>query len=77
MSIIPISSLESARRKFFMISSQNMCKNLESHVFGSGAKMSLTAIISLESARRKFFMNSPQNMCKNLESNVLGLRRPN
>ena len=34
MSITPISSLESARRKFFMISSQNMCKNLESHVFG-------------------------------------------
>ena len=34
MSITPISSLESARRKFFMISSQNMCNNLESNVFG-------------------------------------------
>ena len=34
MSLTPIRSLESARRKFFMISSQNMCKNLESHVFG-------------------------------------------
>ena len=28
MSITPISSLESARRKFFMISSQNMCNKL-------------------------------------------------
>ena len=34
MSLPAISSLESAKRKFFMISSQNMCKNLESHVFG-------------------------------------------
>ena len=34
MSLTAIRSLESATRKFFMISSQNMCKNLESHVFG-------------------------------------------
>ena len=34
MSLISISSLESARRKFFMNSPQNMCKNLESYVFG-------------------------------------------
>ena len=34
MSLTGISSLESARRKFFMISSQNMCNHLESHVFG-------------------------------------------
>ena len=30
MSLTAISSLESARRKFFMNSPQNMCKNLES-----------------------------------------------
>ena len=43
MSITAISSLESARRKFFMISSQNMCKNLESNVFRlRRPKMSLT-----------------------------------
>ena len=77
MSLTGISSLESARRKFFMISSQNMCNHLDHTFLGSGAKMSLTAISSLESARRKFFMNSRQNMCKNLESNVLGLTRPN
>ena len=34
MSLTAISSLESARRKFFMNSTQNMCKNLESNVLG-------------------------------------------
>ena len=33
MSLTAISSLESAKRKFFMNSLQNMCKNFESHVF--------------------------------------------
>ena len=34
MSLTAICSLESARRKLFMKSNQNMCKNLESSVFG-------------------------------------------
>ena len=34
MSLTAISSLESARRKFLINSTQNMCKNLESNVFG-------------------------------------------
>ena len=34
MSLTAISSLESARKKFFMNSTQNICKNLESNVFG-------------------------------------------
>ena len=34
MSLTSICSLESARRKFFMNLSQNMCKNLESNLFG-------------------------------------------
>ena len=34
MSLTTICSLESARRKFFMSPTQNMCKNLESNVFG-------------------------------------------
>ena len=33
MSLTAISSLESSRRKFFMNSPENMCKNLESNVF--------------------------------------------
>ena len=32
MSLTAISSLESARRKFFMNSPENMCKNWESNV---------------------------------------------
>ena len=77
MSLTAISSPESARRKFFMNSTQNMCNHLESHVFGlRRPKMSLTANSLFQSDRRKFFMNSLQNMCKNLESNVFGLRRP-
>ena len=32
MSLKAISSLESARRKFFMNSTENMCKNKESNV---------------------------------------------
>ena len=34
MSLTAISSPESARRKFFMNSTQKMCNNLESNVFG-------------------------------------------
>ena len=34
MSLTGISSLESTRTKFFMNPTQNMCKNLESNVFG-------------------------------------------
>ena len=77
MSLTAISSLESARRKFFMNSTENMCKNLETNVFMlKKAEMSLIAISTLESARRKFLFNSTENMCKNLESNVFGLRSP-
>ena len=38
MSLTAISSLKSARRKLLMNSSQNMCKNLESNVLGSGGR---------------------------------------
>ena len=34
MSLTAICSLESARTKLFMNLTQNMCKNLESNVFG-------------------------------------------
>ena len=34
MSLTAICPLELARRKFFMNPTQNMCKNLESNVFG-------------------------------------------
>ena len=34
MSLTAISSLESTTRKFFINPTQNMCKNLNSNVFG-------------------------------------------
>ena len=34
MSLTAICSLESVSRKFFMNSTQNMCKNLDSNIFG-------------------------------------------
>ena len=59
MSLTAISSLESARRKFFMNSTYIMSTKVGITCFwAQDAKMSLTAISSLESARRKFFMNS-------------------
>ena len=77
MSLTVISSLDSARRKFFMNSTENMCKNLESKRFGAQeSEMSLAVISSLESARRKFFMNSTCILSRKWESNVFVLRRP-
>ena len=71
------SSLESARRKFFMNSTYITSRNKESNVYWTQeAEMSLTAISLFESVRAKLFMNSTHNMCKNLESNVFALSRP-
>ena len=66
MSLTTICPLESARRKFFMNPTQNMCKNFESNIFfwAQEAEMSLTAICWLESARRKLFMNSTYIMSR-------------
>ena len=77
MSLTAISSLQSARRKFFMNSTYIMSRKYETNVFGFGeAEMSLTAIRTLESARRKFFMKPTYIMSKKEESNVFGLSRP-
>ena len=77
MSLTAISSLELARRKFFMNSTYIMSRKYETNVFGLGeAGMSLTAIRTLESARRKFFMKPTYIMSRKEESNVFGLSRP-
>ena len=70
MSLTAISSLESARRKFFMNATYILSRNWESNVFAEEAEMSLTAISSLESAKRKFFMNATYILSRNWESNV-------
>ena len=69
MSLTAISSLESARRKFFMNSTYKRfwrsCLEVGIKRFcAREAEMSLTAISSLESAKRKFFMNSTYIMSR-------------
>ena len=54
MSLTAKSSLESARRKFFINSTYIGIKRF----WPQEAEMSLNAKSSLESARRKFFINS-------------------
>ena len=77
MSLTAISSLESARRKFFMNSTYIMSTKCKLPFFwAQDAKMSLTVISSLEWARRKFFMNSTYIMYTKYESLVFALRMP-
>ena len=71
MTLTPICSLESARRKFFMNSTYKMSRKKElarsnelKRFWAQEAEMTLTPISSLESARRKFFMNSPYIMSR-------------
>ena len=64
MSITAISSLESARRKFFIHYVHLVQKVGIKRFWPQEAEMSLTAKSSLESARRKFFINSTYTMSK-------------
>ena len=64
MSLSAKSSVQSARRKFFMNSTYIMSRSWNQTFLGQQAKMSLSAKSSLESARRKFFMNSTYIMSR-------------
>ena len=64
MTLTPISSGESARKKFFMNSTYIMSRKSESN---EEAEMTLTHISSLESGRKKFFMNSTYIMSRKWE----------
>ena len=77
MSLTAISSLESAREKFFMNTTYIMSRKSELKRFSAKeAEMSLTAMSSLESVRGKFFMNSTHTMSRKKKSNVFAFRRP-
>ena len=77
MSLTAISSLESARRKFFLNSTCIMSRRQESNVFGlKEAEMSLTTISLLKWARGKFYMNLTHDMFKSTQSNFFGLKIP-
>ena len=65
MSLTAISSLESARRKFFKNSTYiNVLKVGIKRFWPQEAEISLTAISSLQSARRNFFINSTYIMSR-------------
>ena len=66
MSLTAISSLESARRTFFMNSAYIMSRTKVGikRFWAQEAEMILTAISSLESARRIFLMNSKYIMSR-------------
>ena len=55
MSLTAISSLESARRKFFMNSTENMCKNLESNVLVSGVRNDSSSHQLARISKKKIF----------------------
>ena len=77
MTLTPLSSPESARKKFLMNSTYIMSRNVGIKRFwAQEAEMTLTPLSSLESARKKFLMNSTYIMSKTWESNVFGLKRP-
>ena len=59
MTLTPLSSLESARKKFLMNSTYIMSRKWESNVFwAQEAEVTLTPLSSPESARKQFLMNS-------------------
>ena len=77
MTLTPLCSLESARKKFLMNSTYIMSRKWESNRFwAQEAEMTVTALCSLESARKQFLMNSTYILSRKWESNVFGLRIP-
>ena len=77
MTPTPISSLESAKKKFCLNSTYIMSRKWESNVFwAQEAETTLTPLCSFESARKKFLMNSTYIISRKWESNVFVLRRP-
>ena len=76
MSLTDISSLESARTKFFMNSTYIMSRKVESNVFCSGGRNEPNSHQLARIGEKKFFMNSTYIMSRKLESRVFGPRWP-
>ena len=76
MTLTPISSPESARKKFLMNSTYIMARMWESNVFGLGGRNDSNTVQFARISQKKFFMNSTYIMSIKWESNVFGLRRP-
>ena len=76
MSLTDISSLESARTKFFMSLTYIMSRKVESNVSSSGGRNEPNSHQLAGIGEKKFFMNSTYIMSRKLESRVFGPRRP-
>ena len=76
MTLTPLSSLESARKKFLMNSTYIMSRMWESNVFGLGGRNDSNTDQFARIGKKKFLMNSTYIMSRKWESNVFRLRRP-
>ena len=76
MTLTPISSRESARKKFFMNSTYIMSRKWESNVFGLGGRNDSNTHQFARIGEKKLFMNSRYIMSRKWESNVFRLMRP-
>ena len=76
MTLTPISSLESAKKKFFMNSTYIISRKWESKVFVSGCRNDSNTAQFARIGEKKFFMNSTYIMSRKWESNVFGLNGP-
>ena len=79
MTLTPLSSLESARKKFLMNSTYIMSRKWESKnqtFLGSGGRNDSNTALFARIGEKKFLMNSTYIMSRKWESNVFGLRRP-
>ena len=76
MTLTPISSLESTRKKLFMNSRYIVSRKVESNVFGLRRPNESNAHQFARIGEKKFFMNLTHIMSRKWESNVFPLRRP-
>ena len=77
MTLTPISSFESAKKKSFMNSTYIMSRKWESNVFlGLGGRNDSNNDQFARIGEKKFFMNTTYIMYRKWESNVFGLTRP-
>ena len=76
MTLKPISSLESATKKFLMSSTYIMSRRWESKVFGLRRQNGSNTGQFARIGKKKFLINSTHIMSRKWESNVFGLRRP-
>ena len=72
MTLTPICSLESARKKFLMTSTYMLSRKWESNVFALGWRNDSNTHLFARIGEKKILMNSTYIMSRMWESNVFG-----